>query len=261
MRAPQAPPYSRSFAQSVALHAALLALAFLIPRLVSLLLPSTPSLLEIEITDPYLGDGPRKLGAPKALTPGIPAKVNATASLPLVPVPVTPPQRATPPKEWVLPDKNTKPKVVETPSATGTTAGTGITTTAGGALAGTGTAAKVGGSGEGSDEGVPGGTGHGGTPLLAFPTLLNRDEVFANLRRLYPEAERAANREGDVIVVIHIGVDGSVGSVDVRSSSGAAFDEAARKVGRLMRFSPAIGLNGQPVPVRLPQTIQFRLTN
>ena len=260
IQAPQAPPYSRSLAQSIALHAALLAFALLVPRLISLLLP-TPSLIEIEITDPYLGDGPRKLGAAKPLTSGIPAKVNATAALPLVPAPAASAQPAAPAKDWVLPDKNVKPKVVETPSATGAAAGAGITTTAGGSEGATGTAAKVGGSGEGSDEGVSGGTGHGGTPLSAFPQLLNRDEVFANLRRLYPEAERAANREGDVVVVIHIAVDGAVTSVDVRSSSGAAFDEAARKVGQLMRFSPALGLNGKPVPVRLPQTIQFRLTN
>jgi TonB family protein len=99
----------------------------------------------------------------------------------------------------------------------------------------------------------------GGMPLLALPKLLNRDEVLANLRRLYPEKERVAGREADVSVVIHIGVDGIVTDVDIKHSSAPEFDEAAQKVGRLMRFSAAIGLNGQPVPVLLPQPIQFRV--
>jgi hypothetical protein len=28
-----------------------------------------------------------------------------------------------------------------------------------------------------------------------------------------------------------------------------------------MRFSPAIGLNGKPVPVRMPQEVRFKLTD
>jgi TonB family protein len=91
--------------------------------------------------------------------------------------------------------------------------------------------------------------------------LLNRDEVLANLRKYYPENERRAGREADVKVMIHIGADGLVRTVDVRESASPAFDAAAQKVGTLMRFSPAIGLNGKPVPVRLPQPISFRLEN
>ena len=263
-RAPQAPPYSRSLALSAAAHGAFLFLALFLPQVVRFLQPPPPPPpLEIEITDPYLGDGPRKLGAPKPLTPGVPAKVNLTAATPPeTPKPtetqVKPPE---PPKDWVLPNATTKTEKPETPSTTGSAIGSGITTTPGGAVGGTGTAAKVGGSGEGADEGVPGGWGHGGTPLRAFPKLLNRDEVFASLRRLYPEAERAANREGDVLALLHIDAEGNVSRVDIRRSSGAAFDEAARKVGKLMRFSPAIGLDGRPTPVALPQPIEFRLTN
>lgn len=262
-RAPQAPPYSRSLVLSFAAHAAFLALALLLPRVIGLLGPAAPPPpLEIEITDPYLGDGPRKLGAPKPLTPGVAAKVNATALTPPVVAPPKPAERpAEPPKDWVLPNKNAKIEKPEAPSATASAIGAGIVTTPGGAVGGEGTAAKVGGSGEGADEGVAGGRGHGGTPLKAFPRLLNADEVLANLRRYYPESERAANREGDVLALIHIGADGEVSSVDVRRSAGPAFDEAARKVGKLMRFSPAIGLDGRPVPVALPQPIQFRLTN
>ncbi|MEK7381775.1 MAG: TonB family protein [Elusimicrobiota bacterium] len=223
-RAPQAPPFRRSLSWSAAIHAVLLGLAVILPRL---RFDSDPP-FEVEITSPFLGDGPARLGAPK-------------------PVEKAP----EPPKDWVLPGPSTK--ILETPAPPAATPG--------GALGGTGTAAKVGGSGEGLDEGVPGGAGHGGTPLLAMPQLLNRDEVLRNLRRFYPETERRAGREADVIVTIHIAADGVVGGVDVVNSGGKSFDGAAQKVGRLMRFSPAIGLNGKPVPVRLPQPIQFRLTD
>ncbi|MDD5302301.1 MAG: TonB family protein, partial [Elusimicrobia bacterium] len=156
-----------------------------------------------------------------------------------------------PPKDWTLPGPSTK--VVETPAP--------VAPTPGGAVGGTGTAAKTGGSGEGSDEGVPGGTGHGGTPLKELPRLLNRDEVLAGMRRLYPESERVAGREGAVVIMIHLGTDGLVSSSDIARPASPAFDEAAKKVGALMRFSPAIGLNGQPVPVRMPQEVRFKLTD
>lgn len=263
-RAPEAPPYSRSLAYSFAAHAALLVLVLVLPRLLGWLSRLPPPPMEIEITSPFLGDGPAKLNAPKALVRGRPAAVNATAAK--VPDAVKPPPAVVkppePPKDWVLPGPSTK--VVEptpAPAATGSQTGAGTVTTPGGVQGGEGTAAKAGGSGsDGSDEGVVGGHGHGGTPLLAFPKLLNRDEVLANLRRFYPESERRAGREADVLVMIHIDADGGVGAVDVSRTSGAAFDEAAQRVGRLMRFSPAIGLDGRPVRVRLPQPIQFRLT-
>lgn len=264
-RAPEAPPPARSLGASVAVHAVLLSLALLIPALLHLVNEAPPPPMEVEITSPFLGDGPAKLGAPKALVPGKAARVNATADKALVPVepPKAPVKAPPPPKDWTLPTPSTK--VLETPKAPPAAAsaesGSGARTTPGGAPGGEGTAAKTGGSGEGSDEGVAGGHGHGGTPLLAFPRLLNRDEVLGNLRRFYPESERAAGHEADVSVVIHVGVDGLVGRVDVSQSANAAFDAAAQKVGKLMRFSPAIGLNGQPVPVRMPQPIQFRLEN
>jgi TonB family protein len=262
-RAPEAPPPARSLALSFAVHACLLGLALLLPRLLNLsFAPPPPNLMEIEIRSPFLGDGPAKLGAPKPFTPGPKAIVNQTAETP--PVPVTPPpapvKAPEPPKDWVLPGPSTKIVEAPPPAATGSPIGTGTQTTPGGAVGGQGTAAKVGGSGEGADDGEINGTGHGGTPLLAWPKLLNKDEVLANLRKYYPDSERAANREANVLVRVHIEIDGSVRAVDVMASSGADFDAAARKVGQLMRFSPAIGLNGRPVRVGLPDRIMFRLT-
>lgn len=246
MRAPEPQPFSRSLAWSAGGHALAFAAVWLLPRLGWL----TPPSFEIEIISPILGTGPAKLGAPKAFVPGVPALQNVTepaAKTPEKPV-EKPPE---PPKDWTLPGPQTK--TVEAPPPPQTTPG--------GAVGGTGTAAKTGGWGEGSDEGVPGGTGDGGTPLSAMPRLLNRDEVLKLLRRFYPEAERRAGREGDVVVALHIDRAGSVASVDVLRSAGPAFDEAAKKVGALMRFSPALALNGKPVAVKLPQPVQFRLTD
>lgn len=245
-RAPAPPPLPKSVAMSAGMHALFFAALWLMPNLTW---QSPPPPFEIEITSPFLGDGPAKLGAPKAFVPGVPAVVNVTPDIPVPPKPVE--QAPEPPKDWVLPGPDTKKvETHETPAPT-----------PGGEVGGTGTAAKTGGSGDGSDDGVPGGTGHGGTPLKEMPRLLNRDEVMAGLKRLYPESERQAGREGTVIIMIHLGTDGLVSSSDIVNAASPAFDEAARKVGALMRFSPAIGLNGRPVPVRMPQEVRFKLTD
>jgi len=228
-------------AVSFAAHFLLLLGGRLFPRSFS----RTPPLIEVDLTVPLLGGGPAKLGAPKRLVPQakglpLPAETNAP---PKIPDPA-----AAPPKDWVLPGPKTK--AVEKPAEPAPTPG--------GTPTGTGTAAKIGGSGFGADDGVPGGTGPGGSGLMQLPRLLNRDELLANLRRFYPEIERRAGREGSVLVTLHIGIDGRVDPVDIAQSGGAAFDAAAREVARRMLFSPALGRNG-PVPVKLNQAIIFRL--
>lgn len=243
MRAPAPRPFSNSLAWSFGGHALLFLAVWLLPRLGLL----RPPEFEIEIISPVLGSGPAKLGAPKAFVPGVPAVKNVTAELKPKDSAVKPPPE--PPKDWTLPGPSTK--VIEQPPPPQTTPG--------GEVGGTGTAAKTGGSGEGADEGVPGGTGDGGTPLSAMPKLLNKDEILGLLRRFYPESERRAGREGDVVVAIHIGRDGNVSSVDVMRSAGPAFDDAAKKVAALMKFSPALSLAGKPVAVKAPQQMQFRL--
>ena len=244
-RPPEAPPFKRSVAWSAGMHVLFFVALWILPHLSW----NTEPPFEVEITSPFLGDGPAKLGAPKAFVPGIPAKVNVAPDVPVAPQPVE--KAPEPPKDWTLPGPKTK--VIETPAPPAPTPG--------GVIGGTGTAAKTGGSGEGSDDGVPGGTGHGGTPLKELPRLLNRDEVLAGLKRLYPESERQAGREGVVIIMIHLGADGLVSSSDIARPASPAFDEAAKKVGALMRFSPAIGLGGRPVPVRMPQEVRFKLTD
>jgi len=234
---PAPPPPRHALAWSLGVHALALGFLWLLPRLGF----DSPPPFEVEITSPFLGTGPARLGAPKPLVPGVPSKVNVTPDVPKPPVEKPPEKAPEPPKDWTLPGPKTRvvaPQEAPEP-------------TPGGAVGGTGTAAKTGGSGEGSDEGVPGGMGDGGARLSAL----------ASLKRFYPESERQAGREGAVIVVIHLGADGATGAVDIARSASPAFDEAARKVARLMRFSPAIGLNQKPVPVRMPQEVRFRLTD
>ena len=232
--------FLKCLAASFALHVGLLIGGQLVRR------PAVPSPLEVDLTEfPGLGSGPAKLGAPKQLIPqakGLPLPAET-------PLPHKPNLNAQPPKDWVLPGPNTK--TVEKPPEPAPTPG--------GAPNGTGTAAKTGGSGAGSDYGVPNGTGEGGSGLTRLPVLLNKDELLAILRRFYPESERRAGREGKVLVFLHIGVDGRVEPVDIGQSDGAAFDAAAKEVGKRMRFSPALGRNGEPVPVKLPQAIIFQL--
>jgi TonB family protein len=259
-RAPEAPPPARSIGWSLALHGLLVGVILALTRVNWT--PTEPPPMEIEITSPFLGDGPAKLGAPKPFVPGKPAKANLTAAIvaPPTPPPPAPVKAPEPPKDWVLPGPDTKKlEMPPPPTGPGSPKGEDSISTPGGAPGGDGTAAKVGGSGDGSDEGVVGGHGSGGTPLKVLPRLLNKDEVLDALRRFYPCGERAAGHEADVILEIHIGVDGLVWKSEVVHSASPDFDAAAQKVAGLMRFSPAIGLNDKPAPVRLAQPIGFRL--
>ncbi|MDD5628593.1 MAG: TonB family protein [Elusimicrobia bacterium] len=233
--------FLKCLAASFALHLGLV----IGGRLYHRLEPPPPVEVDLEAFMGRLGTGPGKLGAPKKLVPdakGLPKP--AEDKTPPKPAPEPPKE-----KEWVAAGANTK-VVEKLPDPA---------PTPGGIPEGTGIAAKTGGSGEGLPYGVPNGTGDGGAPLKRLPVLLNRDELLAMLRRFYPESERRAGREGKVIVSLHIGTDGLVDPVDIRDSGGAAFDAAAKQVGKRMRFSPAIGLDDNPVPVKLPQAILFRL--
>jgi len=234
--------FKKCLAASLALHAGFWLLLFLFHH------PWGGSEIpvEIDLTKP-LGTGPAKLGAPKKFVPNaVPQPANVVPEKKET-APVE--QPAVPPKDWTLPGPDTK--VIEKPSAPAPSPG--------GAVDGTGTASKTGGSGAGADDGVVGGTGDGGAALLRLPRLLNRDEVLANIRRFYPEAERRAGREARVLCAIHVGTDGRVASCDIVESGGPAFDGAAKQVAALMRFSPAIAKNGQPVPVKLKQMMVFEL--
>jgi len=224
---------------AVAVHAALAGLLIFL----YLRIPAPP--VEIDLTHfAFLGTGPAKLGAPKAAA-AHPKRGPALPALPVKrvkPVPVPNPGAKTAPK----------PKPVPPPPPAAASPG--------GVKGGAGTSPLTGGAGKGANYGTPQGGGNGGADLVRLPSLLNRDEVLANLRRFYPESERRRGREGTVLVNLHIGTDGSVWKVDVVQSAGPAFDGAAKKVAAIMKFSPALSKNG-PVAVVIRQAMIFRLKN
>jgi periplasmic protein TonB len=110
---------------------------------------------------------------------------------------------------------------------------------------------------------VPGGTSDDpGAPVTAAevetaPRLLSQPPAV-EMRSLYPEAARREGMEADVRLEILLSETGEVADVEVVRSAGAAFDEAARRLARRFRFSPA-SRGGRPVAVRIPWTLKFRL--
>lgn len=242
-----APDFRYCVAASVALH-----LGFVGLRGLHFSAPAPETPVEIDLTSPFIGDGPAHRAAPKRLIPT--AKLPAApVEAPLPPVPPTPAVQE-PPKNWTLPGPDTKklipPKPEEPPP------------TQGGAVNGNGTSHLPGGSGEGDPYGAVNGHGHGGAPAgTVRPKLLNRDEVLANLRKFYPERERLAGHEGLVIVDIHLGADGAIGAVEVVQSASPLFDAAAMKVANIMRFSPAQTPDGAAAPSKVRERMQFKLTD
>ncbi|MBK8575145.1 MAG: energy transducer TonB [Elusimicrobia bacterium] len=153
--------------------------------------------------------------------------------------------------DWTLPTPVTK--ILETPTDFGNplSKSTGPST-------GTGTV-------EGESKGL-GGLGTGGEGevdwvyLTERPRLLNREELARNIRRFYPEAERSAGREGRVVSHVHLNKNGDVSGVDIGTSAGPLFDEAAKKILSLARFSPARA-GERTVAVKMAVPIEFSLTS
>ena len=116
---------------------------------------------------------------------------------------------------------------------------------------------------EGESQG-PGGLGTGGEGevdlvyLTDRPRLLNKNDLLRAVRRLYPEEERRAGREGTVGVLVHLNRDGQVAGLEIADSDGALFDEAARKALSMARYSPA-RQGDRSVAVKFKQPILFRL--
>ena len=96
------------------------------------------------------------------------------------------------------------------------------------------------------------------TPFDVAPVMLNRSEVAAALRREYPRALREAVVSGRTIVWIRLDDRGMVQNVDINVSSGRTeLDEAALRVARIIRFSPAMN-RGEVVPVWVSIPISFQ---
>jgi len=98
------------------------------------------------------------------------------------------------------------------------------------------------------------------TPYTVAPDLRNREEVGRALEREYPPLLRDAGIGGTVVVYLFIDEEGAVQNTRVHTSSGhTSLDEAALRVGNVMRFSPAMNRDKKvPVWVSLPITFQVR---
>jgi len=88
-------------------------------------------------------------------------------------------------------------------------------------------------------------------PAEAEASLINRVEPE------YPDAARAQNIQGEVVLEIHIGTDGVVEGVDVVSGPRQLVQPSADAV-RQWRFKPHL-VNGQPVRTQTRVALSFRL--
>jgi TonB family protein len=198
--------------------------------------------IEIDLTQPFrVGGNPllKTGGGDREDKPAKPGPRPLSETKPL--------EKPEPPKDWVLPGPKTteveKPHLESPPQQASPTGVPGVPSE----------------GYQGTGNGVGGGAGEGGgIPLTQFPKLLNRAEVLQLLRQNYPLAERQAEREGVVVVDLHLSETGAVTGVDVIESAGLSFDQVARMVARKMRFTPA-RMQTQAVAVKIRQSIAFRL--
>jgi protein TonB len=96
------------------------------------------------------------------------------------------------------------------------------------------------------------------TPMTVPPKLLNQDEAVRAMQRFYPPLLRDAGIGGTVKMWFLIDENGRVMQTRVKEPSGQpSLDEAAHKVGEIMRFSPALNRD-QKVKVWVEVPIIFR---
>lgn len=90
------------------------------------------------------------------------------------------------------------------------------------------------------------------------PRLINGAEIAGLLKRTYPRSLCDAGIEGKVLLWIFVDENGDPASCRVHTTSGyEAFDEAAMKAVRQMRFAPALHMD-RPVAVWIAQPVEFK---
>jgi protein TonB len=75
---------------------------------------------------------------------------------------------------------------------------------------------------------------------------------------VYPPLARAADIQGEVRLVAHVGPDGTVTQVDVVQAPHPLLADAARKAVLRYRYTPG-SRDGTPSQFRVPVTVRFRL--
>ena len=91
------------------------------------------------------------------------------------------------------------------------------------------------------------------------PKLLNREQVRIAMMRNYPVREREQKIGAKVFVWVHLDQHGAVADAKVKQTAGPAFDAAALRVAKTMRFSPALNQLGEPIAVWVSIPISFCL--
>lgn len=97
------------------------------------------------------------------------------------------------------------------------------------------------------------------TPFTVAPAILNRNDVVRSMAAEYPPLLREAGIGGTARLYFLIDAEGQVQDVRVDRSSGhQALDEAALRVARVYRFSPALNRD-EPVPAWVAFPITFQV--
>ncbi len=103
--------------------------------------------------------------------------------------------------------------------------------------------------------------GDAGTGLVHGPDVIpaGPDTTVHNIPPAYPEAAAMLHEQGRVLLLVHVGPDGSAATVDVMESSGyLLLDRAAHDAVAKWHFRPAMA-NGVPVASQMPIEINFDL--
>jgi len=98
------------------------------------------------------------------------------------------------------------------------------------------------------------------TPFTVAPEIVNGPEVSQALQSEYPPLLRDAGVGGTALLYFSIDQEGVVADVRIFESSGhAALDQAALRVARVFRFSPAMNRDqAVPVWIQIPLTFTTR---
>jgi protein TonB len=78
----------------------------------------------------------------------------------------------------------------------------------------------------------------------------------------YPSFSKRKNEEGRVDLLLQILADGSVGTVEILSSSGSSrLDKAAQNAAKQCPYAPALDENDRPIESTVNLSYIFRLNN
>ena len=214
-----------------------------------------PAVMEVLLSDPTLGAAPedeRPVDPSPADTTQTETQANADTQPPETPAPQTPPTEtteATPAPTEPQPETADEALPLPPPPPPAAPAAP--------ALAAAPTPPPIrlrpGASPDGRDEGR--------TEIVVGDNVVpaSADPGRANIPPRYPAEAARRGQQGEVVLSLVIGTDGSVLVAEVARSSGfPALDRAAREAASKWHFRPAMR-GGIPIPTTVPYTMVFQL--